>query len=109
MPQSSNDSALLSLAADSGIASGVLARRGEVWFTNVPSLWKFTGHEKAETREELIRGFGVRFNYTGHDFHGLVFGPDGKRTYFWLGSYTGDPTRWKAEVGAAMRAVAKKR
>ncbi|HTO05013.1 MAG TPA: HEAT repeat domain-containing protein, partial [Opitutus sp.] len=64
-----------------GIASGVLVRRGEVWFTNIPSLWKFTGREKAETREELSRGYGVRFNYTGHDFHGLIFGPDGKLYY----------------------------
>ncbi len=67
-----------------GIASGVLARRGEVWFTNIPALWKLTGKEKAETRTELLRGFGVRFNFTGHDFHGLVFGPDG-RIYFSIG------------------------
>ena len=25
-----------------GIASGVLARNGKVWFTNIPSVWKFT-------------------------------------------------------------------
>ncbi len=67
-----------------GIASGVLARRGEVWFTNIPSLWKFTGREKAETRTELSRGYGVRFNYTGHDLHGLAWGPDGK-IYFSCG------------------------
>lgn len=67
-----------------GIASGVLARRGEVWFTNIPSLWKFTGKDKAETRTEVHRGFGVRFNYTGHDFHGLALGPDG-RLYFSIG------------------------
>lgn len=67
-----------------GIASGVIARRGEVWFTNIPSLWKFTGKDRAEQREELFRGFGVRFNFTGHDFHGLVFGPDG-RLYFSIG------------------------
>src|SRR5690606_25459111 len=45
------------------------------------SLWKFTGRDKAETREELSRGYGVRFNYTGHDFHGPTFGPDGKLYY----------------------------
>ena len=67
-----------------GIASGVLARHGEVWFTNIPALWKFTGQEKAETRTELFRGFGLRFNFTGHDFHGLIFGPDG-RIYFSIG------------------------
>jgi len=64
-----------------GIASGVLARRGEVYFTNIPSLWKFSGAERAETRTELSRGYGVRFNFTGHDLHGLIFGPDG-RLYF---------------------------
>lgn len=61
-----------------GIASGVLARRGQVWFTNIPSVWNFTGRTKAETRTEISRGYGVRFNYTGHDLHGLIFGPDGK-------------------------------
>lgn len=64
-----------------GIASGVIARRGKVWFTNIPSLWQFTGTDKAETRKELSRGYGVRFNFTGHDFHGLAFGPDGKLYY----------------------------
>ena len=67
-----------------GVASGVLARRGEVWFTNIPALWHLTGREKAETRTELHRGYGVRFNFTGHDLHGLIFGPDG-RIYFSIG------------------------
>lgn len=61
-----------------GIASGILARRGKVWFTNIPSVWQFTGEQKAETRTEISRGYGVRFNFTGHDLHGLVWGPDGK-------------------------------
>ncbi len=61
-----------------GIGSGVLARRGKVYFTNIPSVWQFTGATKAETRTEISRGYGVRFNFTGHDLHGLVFGPDGK-------------------------------
>jgi quinoprotein glucose dehydrogenase len=67
-----------------GIASGVLARRGKVWFTNIPSLWMFSGSERAETRTEISRGYGVRFNFTGHDLHGLIFGPDGK-IYFSVG------------------------
>ncbi|MFZ5497185.1 MAG: PVC-type heme-binding CxxCH protein [Verrucomicrobiota bacterium] len=70
-------------ALDGG-ASGVLIRRGQVWFTNIPALWKFTGKDRAETREALHRGYGVRFNYTGHDLHGLVLGPDG-RLYFSIG------------------------
>jgi quinoprotein glucose dehydrogenase len=64
-----------------GIASGVLARRGKVWFTNIPSVWQFTGAQKAETKTELSRGYGIRFNFTGHDLHGLVWGPDGKIYY----------------------------
>ncbi len=67
-----------------GVASGVLIHRGNVWFTNIPALWKFTGKNKAETREILHRGYGLRFNYTGHDLHGLVLAPDG-RIYFSIG------------------------
>jgi quinoprotein glucose dehydrogenase len=67
-----------------GIASGVVIRHNDVWFSNIPALWKFTGHDKAETRTELLRGFGLRFNFTGHDFHGLILGPDG-RIYMSIG------------------------
>ena len=67
-----------------GIASGVLARRGHIWFTSIPSLWHFTGKNQAVTRTELHRGYGVRFNFTGHDMHGLIFGPDG-RIYYSIG------------------------
>ncbi|MBN9691997.1 MAG: PQQ-dependent sugar dehydrogenase [Verrucomicrobia bacterium] len=87
-----------------GIASGVLARNGEVWFTDIPSVWKVSpksGTQEAvppprtplasqpkvmdgHQAEELLRGFGVRFSYTGHDLHGLKFGPDG-RLYFSVG------------------------
>jgi quinoprotein glucose dehydrogenase len=67
-----------------GIASGVLARKGKVWFTNIPSLWlleETAGSAAPAKRTELLRGFGVRFNYTGHDFHGLALGHDGKLYY----------------------------
>lgn len=67
-----------------GIASGVLAMNGKVWFTNIPSLWQFDTDEtgtQETARNELLRGFGLRFGYTGHDFHGLAFGPDGKLYY----------------------------
>jgi quinoprotein glucose dehydrogenase len=125
----------------SGIGSGVLARRGEVWFTETPSLWRIsptnvpaqaaavgqagavgqapppvtrppgappgepTAGVGARPTEpagaadplrstprvmdgyqavELLRGFGVRFSFTGHDLHGLKLGPDG-RLYFSVG------------------------
>ena len=67
-----------------GIASGVLARHGKVWFTNIPSLWLLEGEAGKAKKTELLRGFGVRYNFTGHDFHGLVMGHDGK-LYFSIG------------------------
>ncbi len=67
-----------------GIASGVLWHNDALYFANIPALWKLTGADKAEKKEELHRGYGVRFSYTGHDFHGLIAGPDG-RLYFSIG------------------------
>jgi len=67
-----------------GIASGVLARNGKVWFTNIPSLWLLEedpAQPNGVKRTELLRGFGVRYNFTGHDFHGLAIGHDGKLYY----------------------------
>jgi quinoprotein glucose dehydrogenase len=106
----------------SGIASGILARHGEVWLTEIPSLWRIAPSNRVEvpavpngpsgdsgaapaenlkpktsnslsstprvadghTATELLRGFGVRFSFTGHDLHGLKMGPDG-RLYFSCG------------------------
>jgi quinoprotein glucose dehydrogenase len=65
-----------------GIASGVLARHGQVWFTNIPSLWRLDEQPDGSVKKnELLRGFGVRYNFTGHDFHGLALGHDGKLYY----------------------------
>jgi quinoprotein glucose dehydrogenase len=73
-------------AAD-GVASGVIARGNDVWLTNVPRLWKLSdtdGDGKADARKALQDGYGVRFGNSGHDLHGLNFGPDGK-LYFSMG------------------------
>ena len=84
----------------------MLARRGEVWFSNIPALWKFTGRYRAETRTELLRGFGLRFNFTGHDFHGLIFGPDG-RLYMSIGDRAASvPTKEGTVVDAPDTQVA---
>ncbi len=60
--------------AVTGIGAGVLARGGDVFFTCLPDLWRLRGGK----REALLSGFGVHITYSGHDLHGLIFGPDGK-------------------------------
>ncbi len=70
-----------------GTAAGIIARGNEVWWTCIPSLWRFTdsnGDLKADTKDKLLTGFGVKFALRGHDMHGLRFGPDGK-LYFSIG------------------------
>lgn len=70
----------------SGTAAGVLARRNELWFTCIPDLWKFKydSNGKKTAQELLHTGYGVHISVSGHDFHGLVLGPDGK-LYFSVG------------------------
>jgi quinoprotein glucose dehydrogenase len=74
-----------------GTAAGVLARRGDVFLTCIPSLYRLRdldGDGRADTspaeRSVLSTGYGARVAFRGHDMHGLVLGPDG-RLYFTIG------------------------
>jgi quinoprotein glucose dehydrogenase len=72
---------------EDGVASGVLARYGDVYYANIPSLYLLRdkdGDGKAEYKDALQTGYGVRYAFLGHDLHGLRFGPDGK-LYFSMG------------------------
>ena len=64
-----------------GTAAGVLARDGQVWFANMPSLWRMDPEPTAgpaRPRTRVAHGFGVHIGVTGHDLHGLIKGPDGR-------------------------------
>ncbi len=72
---------------EDGIGAGVLARKGDVYFTNIPNLYKLRDTNAdgvAEQRDVLSTGYGVRAQFLGHDLHGLRMGPDG-RLYFSIG------------------------
>jgi quinoprotein glucose dehydrogenase len=65
----------------SGVAAGVLARKGDVYFTCIPDLWLLKDNNNdgvSDFRKSLAHGFGVHISFGGHDLHGLKIGPDGK-------------------------------
>lgn len=70
-----------------GLASGVLAYRGNIFVTNIPKLYSVRDDDHngvADSNNAILEGFGVNCAFLGHDLHGLVIGPDG-RLYFSIG------------------------
>ena len=77
-----------------GTAAGVLATGDDLYFANIPNLWKIsavgpriadgsaasspTRDPRPSTRSALATGFGVHIGVSGHDLHGLIKGPDGR-------------------------------
>jgi quinoprotein glucose dehydrogenase len=64
-----------------GTAAGILAVEDQLWFGNIPALWRFDRWSEPSTpslTNQLAFGFGVHIGVTGHDLHGLTLGPDGR-------------------------------
>lgn len=73
--------------AEDGLGAGLLARKGNVYYTCIPDLYLLKdtkGTGVADEKKSLASGFGVHTGFIGHDLHGLTLGPDG-RLYFSLG------------------------
>ena len=64
-----------------GPSSGLIEKDGEVYFAMVPGVYRLRDEDndgKAELRETLVEGFGLRVSFSGHDLNGFTWGPDGK-------------------------------
>jgi putative membrane-bound dehydrogenase-like protein len=64
-----------------GTGAGLLALDGDLFYTNIPNLWRLRdqdGDGVAEIKLKESTGYGVRVALRGHDMHGLVLGYDGK-------------------------------
>lgn len=93
-----------------GIASGVLPFGGDVFFANIPKLWRLRdadGDGIADERHVVHDGYGVHTSLIGHDLHGLIVGPD-RRLWFSIGDrglhvQQGDRTLAFPHEGAVLR------
>ena len=70
-----------------GPAIGLLSGPLGIYLASIPHLWLLQdpdGDGVSDQRKSLQDGFGVKNSLSGHDLHGLVWGPDGK-LYFSMG------------------------
>jgi len=64
-----------------GPAAGISWRDGKIQLACIPNIWELpdaNGDLVADKKDILFTGFGVRVSISGHDLHGLIWGPDGK-------------------------------
>jgi len=64
-----------------GVAAGIMAFEGTVYFACIPKIWTLTdkdGDLFSDEREVLQDGMGVRVSFSGHDLNGFALGPDGR-------------------------------
>ncbi|MEM1085603.1 MAG: HEAT repeat domain-containing protein [Verrucomicrobiota bacterium] len=63
-----------------GTAAGLFGFDGTVYLACIPNIYALRDNDddgKAEVREVIAGGFGVKVSLSGHDLNGFTLGPDG--------------------------------